>query len=1078
MESTEIYTLFADGIIRDSKNQKIDINTIKNTLKHINIAAEVESIDKRAFEGCRSLESVRFEEGSQLKSIGKNAFNACRALKTIEIPASVEVIDECAFYECESLESISFAEGSKLKSIDREAFADCYALKTIEIPASVERISNDAFCFSVYLKNISFAPDSKLKSIGKYAFSHCQSLKSITLPLTFMGKDNNYWSSLGVDTNTTDIICSDELYNKLGETDLNIQVINELIDKIVPDENILKIYISKLDDIESEITKQKIAQSLLERVPEKDQIEYFKALYNDANISSELKVMLTKIIKNNIFINKHEAVNKVTEKFLDASIQQGELDTVEKLYELGVAFDNIFDKYEKEFNKQSPTNKSYKNLYISEQRQGEKEQEDDGPQLHVLLPFARGLSGVITDNTCKATKEMQLALNSNNEDSIINEMNSLSEELRKLHDIIRQENGEVSQSIGQLQDQVEEYRSTQFYNTRTPILAEEIKSLGEFPQDIKKLLSAEAGSNLYSMVLCPQVQDPYLRSNKLAVCSFKRQKYLRRGYIEQDRQNSPFSTSLNEQLKDVKPTKKETPKETIKKAAELHMHEYENISVDSRLIMALTQEQDLQSATNEGIKQCSVDLESADKIKSLGEFMQLASRYGAGRLPQVFLNNRNEAIEKIKKKINETQEGLKNNKPIDIDKIAKEQMQTIMAVKEAYKTYMNIDENEATRRFEAVFSNETGIDLTDMDGILNTLHSTVEDWYFYSPYEPFYSPINNLKQDESIGEAAAAKLDIAIQFFIGKLNIFCVANKLTTANFGELLDNNEPLRNECISLIKEGLKKGDSIQKTICDFVIDNKDTFQTDVIDSIGLDEVVKSFNEQYTIIEKSKDRSDQEMDEFFMYENVDNPVMVKYGNNICFAYSQLSQYSNTYTDDKVFHKCREEAFARACTLVDDNLTLPKYTLDSVLNLSAQDRKSINKYRALNLDQATINLLRSLTRLPASVREKCKLLQNIGQTVNEMKYEDHERFMNQLGVNENIAYLNLFDSTHTIKYAEKNNIDVKRLIPERSKSKFSAADVLDNLDLQISDKRFSNLNTAEKDNRKDRVIENKKGNR
>ena len=63
----------------------------------------------------------------------------------------------------------------------------------------------------------------------------------------------------------------------------------------------------------------------------------------------------------------------------------------------------------------------------------------------MLLPFARGLIGVITDNTCKATLEMEDALNSNKEDSIIKEMDFLSQDLMKLQSQFKQENSEVRQ---------------------------------------------------------------------------------------------------------------------------------------------------------------------------------------------------------------------------------------------------------------------------------------------------------------------------------------------------------------------------------------------------------------------------------------------------------------------------------------------------------------------------------------------------------------------------------------------------------------------------------------------------------
>lgn len=135
----------------------------------IEIPASVRGIETAAFNGCSSLTTVTFEEGSQLKTIsgyyfksstsndyyGSGAFSNCTALTSIEIPASVETIGAAAFKGCSSLATVTFEKGSQLKTIGGGylntsygfygAFSNCTALKTIEIPASVETIKAAAF---------------------------------------------------------------------------------------------------------------------------------------------------------------------------------------------------------------------------------------------------------------------------------------------------------------------------------------------------------------------------------------------------------------------------------------------------------------------------------------------------------------------------------------------------------------------------------------------------------------------------------------------------------------------------------------------------------------------------------------------------------------------------------------------------------------------------------------------------------------------------------------------------------------------------------------------------------------------
>ena len=134
------------------------------------------------FAWCRALESVTFEKGSKLTTIGNKLFYACYALKSITIPASVETIGEYCFYCCTALESVTFEEVSKLTSIAQKAFGECPALKSITIPASVETIGEFCFAYCYALESVTFEKGSKLTTIGGSAFDSCEALKSITIP--------------------------------------------------------------------------------------------------------------------------------------------------------------------------------------------------------------------------------------------------------------------------------------------------------------------------------------------------------------------------------------------------------------------------------------------------------------------------------------------------------------------------------------------------------------------------------------------------------------------------------------------------------------------------------------------------------------------------------------------------------------------------------------------------------------------------------------------------------------------------------------------------------------------------------
>lgn len=173
-----------EGSFTDGYNsQNIYNNAFKNdnNIRSVKISKDITKICASAFYDCENLESVSFEEGSNLKTIDYYGFYKCTSLKEISLPDTLSSIGSHCFQGCSSLESVKLPDG--LKCVEYCAFKDCSSLKYIEIPDSVKELSSGAFvrCTSLeYIKT-----PLNLGYIADYCFYECSSLKSIYLPESF-----------------------------------------------------------------------------------------------------------------------------------------------------------------------------------------------------------------------------------------------------------------------------------------------------------------------------------------------------------------------------------------------------------------------------------------------------------------------------------------------------------------------------------------------------------------------------------------------------------------------------------------------------------------------------------------------------------------------------------------------------------------------------------------------------------------------------------------------------------------------------------------------------------------------------
>ena len=160
-----------------------------SSISSVTIPEKVSSIGSNPFGS--NLKNVYVSKSNRsYSSVGGVLFNKkktsiviyppMRASGTFIIPSSVSYIEEGAFANSEKLRSVVFAKGTKLKSITYSTFKSS-GIRSITIPASVTRIENEAFSYTDSLSSVTFANGSKLVTIEGSAFYE-SGITSITIP--------------------------------------------------------------------------------------------------------------------------------------------------------------------------------------------------------------------------------------------------------------------------------------------------------------------------------------------------------------------------------------------------------------------------------------------------------------------------------------------------------------------------------------------------------------------------------------------------------------------------------------------------------------------------------------------------------------------------------------------------------------------------------------------------------------------------------------------------------------------------------------------------------------------------------
>ena len=145
-------------------------------LKTLIIGGTTTTIQGTTFQGCTALNTVTFEEGNLMSSIGSSAFASCTSLTSIDIPAAITTIEQSTFNGCRNLSHVTM--GDNVTSIGITAFYNT-ALTSFTFPSALTSIGQSAFENSK-LQGTIVLPNA-LTAIGTQAFAGTQ-LTEVNIP--------------------------------------------------------------------------------------------------------------------------------------------------------------------------------------------------------------------------------------------------------------------------------------------------------------------------------------------------------------------------------------------------------------------------------------------------------------------------------------------------------------------------------------------------------------------------------------------------------------------------------------------------------------------------------------------------------------------------------------------------------------------------------------------------------------------------------------------------------------------------------------------------------------------------------
>lgn len=193
----------------------------------------IETIDSDAFNLCTKLKKINFPE--TLKVIDHGAFNGCFSLETVILPKVMKEINNYAFYAV-GIKHLTLPE--RISSVGIKIFAKT-DIETIDIPKDFT-LGSEMFekCQKLHSVNLL----GSHITIPERCFCDCINLTEIDITKTALIKDEAFrgCQNLSVSTIPADTLVSASAFEETGVTDVIIEDISKVCNRVFADCNSLK----------------------------------------------------------------------------------------------------------------------------------------------------------------------------------------------------------------------------------------------------------------------------------------------------------------------------------------------------------------------------------------------------------------------------------------------------------------------------------------------------------------------------------------------------------------------------------------------------------------------------------------------------------------------------------------------------------------------------------------------------------------------------------------------------------------------------------------------------------------------